>query len=104
MDYLDLKGLNDALARLPALAAEMEALEREIAGACGGEDGPADLRVASVQLARTRHLLEAGRDRLVERYLAGLRGAEPGRRSPDRLAACFHGLVTNEEVRHVQAA
>lgn len=106
MDYLDLKALNDALARLPALSAEMEALEREIAEACGGTDHPADLTVAGVQLARTRHLLEAGRDRLMERYLGSLRGAgaEPGRRSRDRLAACFHGLTGNGEVRHVQAA
>ena len=106
MNYLDIKALNDALARFPALAAEMEMLEREIACACGDRERPADLEVAAVQFRRARLLLESSRDRMVDRYVSGFRTSEAGSRQGgvDRRAACFCGLDSKEGPGHVQAA
>lgn len=73
MDYLNVKAMNDALARFPHMLAELEHIADELAHAQTAKDGPAQaLRYAATQIDRTKAQLETCRDQMTASYLSAL--------------------------------
>lgn len=77
MEYLNVKAMNDALARFPAVLAELEAMaaELETAGYRKGREVPM-LELTIARFGRIKDQLEICREKMTGDYVAGLPNRE----------------------------